>query len=385
MMPTMLNAHHMGAALPHQLSHHQVPQMHQPLDYPVDSALLNELSRQLGSTKRYSQHPQQYAQRPSNTMRVSKPGSANNSPRSSMQSRRRTLIGDGFQGRFPPQQQQQQQQQVVDSTYLPTPGSEASNESFYGQEVRRARPVSWHPSPQYSAQTQFYPPQTSSMFCSPYPAYSEAEILATMHQLPPTPAIYSGYTSPAEGFSPLSLPYSSFGSQQPVYSPQVQAQQQAPMYQPAPPVTTQAMGWNAYPTAGPTHSNTMMMPLQRHTAPPTPEDFACPPPLSLNNNYGSLDTTPSKVESLVSTQVVQVQEDEDEEEGEILYGMGLYDPPSHTQQDVHRSTIFSLLGGPAPTAEENKGLGLKLEESWEPPVSDDDDEEEEEDGEGDDE
>ncbi|KAK4181450.1 hypothetical protein QBC36DRAFT_175235 [Triangularia setosa] len=380
MMPTMPNAH-MGGVLPRQLSHHQVPQMHQQhLDYPVDSALLNELSRQLGSTKRYSQHPQPCAQRPNNAMRISKPGSANNSPRSSMLSRRRTLIGDGFQGRFPPQQQQQS----VDSTYLPTPASDISNESFYGQEVRRARPVSWHPSPQYSAQTPLYPPQTSSMLCSPYPAYSEAEIMATMHQLPPTPAVYSGYTSPAEGFSPLSLPYSSFSSQQPVYSPQVQAQQQAPIYRPAPPVTTETMGWNAYPSAGPTHSNTMMMPVQRHTAPPTPEDFACPPPLNLNN-YGSLETTPSKVDSMVSAQVVQVQEDEDEEEGEILYGMGLYDPPNHSQQDVHRSTIFSLLGGLAPSADENKGLGLKLEESWEPPVSDDEDEEEEEDGEGDDE
>ncbi|KAK4679372.1 hypothetical protein QC764_203560 [Podospora pseudoanserina] len=377
MVPSMLNAH-MGGVLPHQLSQHQVPQAPQPLDYPVDSALLNELSRQLGSTKRYSQHAPQYAQRPNNAMRVSKPGSANNSPRSSMQSRRRTLIGEGFHGRFPPQQQPQ----AVDPTYLPTPVPEASNESFYGQEVRRARPVSWHPSPQYSAQTQFYPPQTSSVLCSPYPAYSEAEMLATMHQLPPTPAVYSGYASPAEGFSPLSLPYSSFSSQQPVYSPQVQAQQPAPLYQPAPPVTTGAMGWNAYPTAGPTHNNAMMMPVQRHTAPPTPEDFACPPPLSLNN-YGSLETTPSKVESFVSAQAVQVQEDEDEEEGEILYGMGLYDPPSHAQPDVHRSTIFSLLGGLAPTADENKGLGLKLEESWEPPASDD--EEEEEDGEGDDE
>ncbi|KAK4203351.1 hypothetical protein QBC40DRAFT_27365 [Triangularia verruculosa] len=377
MMPTMLNTH-MGGVPPHQLSHHQMAQMHQPpLVYPVDPAMLNELSRQLGSTKRYSQHPQPYAQRPNHAMRVSKPGSANNSPRSSMQSRRRTLIGEGFQGRFP-----QQQQQAVESAYLPTPASEASNESFYGHDARRARPVSWHPSPQYSAQTPLYPPQTSSMLCSPYPAYSEAEMLATMHQLPPTPAIYSGYTSPAEGFSPLSLPYSSFTSQQPVYSPQVQAQQQAPMYQPAPPVTTEAMGWNAYATAGPTHSNTMMMAVPQHTAPPTPEDFACPPPLNLNS-YGSLETTPSKVDSLVSAQVVQVQEDESEEEGEILYGMGLYDPPSHTRQDLHRSTIFSLLGGPAPTADENKGLGLKLEESWEPPVSDD--EEEEEDGEGDDE
>ncbi|KAK0735466.1 hypothetical protein B0T21DRAFT_384316 [Apiosordaria backusii] len=375
MMPTMLNAH-MGGGFPHQLPHHQVPQMHQPLDYPVDSALLNELSRQLGSTKRYSQHPQPYAQRPTNAMRISKPGSANNSPRSSMQSRRRTLIGDGFQGRFHPQQHQQQ---AVDLAYLPTPASETSNESFYGQEVRRARPVSWHPSPQYPV----YPQQTSSMLYSPYPAYSEAEILATMHHLPPTPAIYSGYTSPAEGFSPLSLPYSSFSSQQPVYSPQVQSQQQAPIYRPAPPVTTEPMGWDAYPNAGTAHSNTMMMAVQRHTAPPTPEDFACPPPLSLNN-YGSLETTPSKVESMVSAQVVQVQEDEDEEEGEILYGMGLYDPPSHSQQDMHRSTIFSLLGGPAPNADENKGLGLKLEESWEPPASDDE-EEEEEDGEGDEE
>ncbi|KAK4163534.1 hypothetical protein QBC43DRAFT_56749 [Cladorrhinum sp. PSN259] len=357
--------------------------MHPVAGYSVDN-MLNELSRQLvANTKRYSNSQQQWHCN-SNAMRISKPGSANNSPLSSTkQSRRRTLIGEGFHGRYHGQQQQPQQQ-AVDTTYLPTPASETHSEPLYERQTSRARPVSWHPSPNY----QVYQQQQS---IPSYPSYTEAEILANFQQLPPTPAIYSGYTSPAEGFSPLSLPYSNF-SAQPVFSPQPEQTQQAPafqpipganygpsgnvseiQYQPAPQrVMTDSVGWDSYPT-----SSAM---LNQHTAPPTPEDFICSLPLPLSQ-------TPAKVEPVAEVQV-QVQEelDEEEDEGEILYGLGLYDPPSlpksDSSMDLHRSTIFSLLGGAEPPVPKCR---LKLEEAWEPPVSDDEDEEEDGENEEDDE
>lgn len=304
------------------------------------------------------------------------------------------MIGDGFQPRF------HAQQQTVDTTYLTTPTSEIPSEQYYEPEVKRARPVSWHPSPHHYGQAPLYQSASNTpMLCS-YPAYSEAEILASLQQLPPTPAVYSGYTSPAESFSPLSLPYSGFNSQeQQVYSPQAQVQvsqhqhsqpQQAPIFRPVPGANygpSGALTEMSYPaeTALPSLTSwtsyaavTNNAPLvNHHTAPPTPEDFACTLNLSSENTY----TTPSKVAE-VSVQAVHVQDDESEEEGEILYGMGLYDPPTQsapTVQDLHRSTIFSLLGGPPSSADFNtkEGLGLKLEETWEPPASDDEDEDEE--------
>ncbi|KAK4457758.1 hypothetical protein QBC42DRAFT_33987 [Cladorrhinum samala] len=364
------NTHNMAAHLPQT-------------GYSVDN-MLTELSRQLvANTKRHSNSHQQWHCN-SNAMRISKPGSANNSPRSAMKhSRRRTLIGEGFNGLYQQQQpQQQQQQQAVDATYLPTPASEMHCEPVYKRDTRAARPVSWHPS--HNSQAYHQQPVAS------YPSCTEAEILASFQQLPPTPAVYSGYTSPTESFSPLSLPYSGFSSQ-PVYSPQepqlpLPQPQQAQLFGSAPsanyntpssvsdipyqPATRVAdsLAWDLYST-----SSAM---LNQHTAPPTPEDLPCSLPLSL-------DQTPVKAEPVAEVQV-QVQEElnEDEDEGEILYGLGLYDPPTSPKadsMDLHRSTIFSLLGGAEPPVP--KGLGLKLEEAWEPPVSEDDDEEE--DGEND--
>jgi hypothetical protein len=63
----------------------------------------------------------------------------------------------------------------------------------------------------------------------------------------------------------------------------------------------------------------------------------------------------------------------EEENGEILYGMGLYDTPEKqvdAQLDYHRSAISSLLGSTF-TYPEQTGKGLKLEDAWEPPASED--------------
>ena len=82
-----------------------------------------------------------------------------------------------------------------------------------------------------------------------------------------------------------------------------------------------------------------------------------------------------------------LEEETEEEEGEILVGMGLYDPPEKSATDPtlesYRNSVTQLLGSaykyPEPT-----GKGLTLEAPWDPPEIDDEDENEEKDAEGED-
>ncbi|KAL2179135.1 uncharacterized protein P884DRAFT_175821, partial [Thermothelomyces heterothallicus CBS 202.75] len=383
MMPSLVGANMLG--MPHQQTAGGT--------YTVD-AFLNQLSRQLiGNTRRYSRGANGQ-QRGGNGMRISKPGSASNSPRSStMQARRRTLIGDGFRGGL------QTMSPAMEQIRLPTPAAETPNEHFYERQTTRpARPVSWHPSSQNDAQQPLYALPDAAAY--PYAAYNDAEILASLQQFPPTPAIYSGYASPAEPFSPLSLPYSSFSSsQQPVYSPvsqplQMPHQQQAPPFSPVTcssdypaaaalsdipylPLPQAAADVPAWEQAQPAIAAT----FSQQTAPPTPEDFACSlgPSLAVETAAGQQQPTkPDATAEQTCQPVIYEEDDDDEPEGEILYGMGLYDAPDHSKvPTLHQSVVLSLLGSTRDREEDvdtGKGLGLKLEDPWEPPASDDEDE-----------
>ncbi|KAK0728098.1 hypothetical protein B0T26DRAFT_748372 [Lasiosphaeria miniovina] len=353
------------------------------------NTMFDDFSRQLAavSSRRHSRGSASGSQRAGHPMRITKPGSANNSPHSAiLQSRRKTFIGEGLQGRLPPQH-------AFDMHYLPTPTSETQNGPLFEQERKQARPVSWHPSSQYPPRQppqqqqqqqqhqQLYPIQTNMYY--PYQHYGDGETISNVQQLPPTPMPYSGYTSPSLNFSPLSLPYSSFGSQQ-VCSPINRAFpiQQAPTFPPAyvssresegamsetacrpgPRVVDGTLDWESFAARGG---------FDRDTAPPTPEDFV----------------QAQKVETKLATEdsIPYQPLEDDESEGEILYGMGLYDAPDKTATnpilDLHRSTIFSLLGG-AGSYPEPTGKGLKLEDAWEPPASDDEDVESEDDADDD--
>lgn len=357
-------------------------------------------------------------------MRISKPGSANHSPRSStLQSRRRMLATGGSQGR------PHQQSPVKDPTCLPTPGPESTSDMFYERDTRPARPVSWHPSSQLRTQQPlFFPHDGSNTMVYPYPAYPPSAAEASVK--PPSPALYSGCASPGES-SPLSLPYSSFRYQEPCSPPILPQQQQSPVfplatsatYSPTDeasqipylpdPILSDSTAWEVYP-----QSND----LPRHTAPPTPEGFA----------YGGGLVSPklpydgSALSPQLPTETRQEQQhqgtrwdaadasresyhqplirgdEDDEAEGEILYGLGLYDTPDHGKKaldcaELPRSSVLWLWGGAPPGVgavrsrvdeeepDTGKGLGLKLEEAWEPPASDDeaegeDEEKEEADG-----
>lgn len=286
--------------------------------------------------------------------------------------------------------------QPIDSNYLPTPTSELKCELSYEPEKRPARPMSWHPTSQQLHQLpQLQQPQQqySQPTQLPYvlPNYNDSELLASYQQLPPTPAAYSGFTSPASTFSPLSLPFSGAGSQQ-YYSPTPQAlpphlqqlptpaypHSQSPVHGsansrsaaselpslPAPRVTTTSTGsldWDSFATHG----------FDKYAAPPTPEDFVAHP---VATKTAVVETSPKVARDEEALPFESM--DDNESEGEILYGMGLYDVPDRDPVlDFHRSAVFSLLGGAYP---EPTGKGLKLEDAWEPPASDDEEEDEDE-------
>src|SRR6187551_2851594 len=114
-----------------------------PTGYITNAAMLDELSRQLAtasnSSRRYSKgSSNQRAGNMGTAMRITKPGSASNSPRSSgYLARRKTLVGEG---------NQRPHLQPVDMSYLPAPTAAVSREFAYEPETRPPRPVSWHPS-----------------------------------------------------------------------------------------------------------------------------------------------------------------------------------------------------------------------------------------------
>lgn len=109
--------------------------------------------------------------------------------------------------------------------------------------------------------------------------------------------------------------------------------------------------------------------------------FAAPRTPPDNNCFSAAEPSQARIPSEGSIVACQEQDDE-QPEGEILVGMGLYDPPEKEVMDPtlqsYRSSVAQLLGSaykfPEPT-----GKGLKLEDAWEPPENlDDDDEDEDE-------
>lgn len=261
---------------------------------------------------------------------------------------------------------------AVEYSYLPTPGAEAPREPTNQPIKRAARPVSWHPSPLHTTLPPARQQQPAAMQYA-FPPYQDLDVYAGYQQLPPTPAAYSGYNSPASAaaFSPLALPYSNFDNSQyvspvvwPMAGPPSQAAQltsasinsadMIPMFEPQLPRLSGSTGsssdWDSLVERG----------LDRCTAPPTPEPFEPPQQTVVSTKLATVDSIP--FHSL----------DDDELEGEVLYGMGLYDAPEKSPLDYHRSAVMSLLG-PTDSLPEPTGKGLKLEDAWEPPALDEDD------------
>lgn len=342
-----------------------------PTSYSQD-VFLEDFSTQRAvsqAARRSSRGSAGQQQRMVNAMRVLKPNSTNNSPRSSsMAARRRTMMGgEGFAPK---------RQQVSGLDYFSVPQS------------RNTRPLSWHPSsclqiPQqqlHQQQQQQQPPQQMMQQQSGYSFPSQNlgsmdvhDFYAGQPQFSPLMTCYSNDTSPSSTFSPL-----------PIFPGPEQAQ------------FTPADGWDdPQKSVGYMYSNGEGMVMADsfptlHSA----SEIKGTSPSSLDWNtfilQGFNSTTPPTPEAYAqSQQQLAVAEsyvplDEPEEEGEILVGMGLYDRPEKAcedpQLDNYRSTVSSLLGSPY-RPQEPKGKGLKLEETWEPPQSEADDDEDAEDAE----
>ncbi|KAI1351730.1 hypothetical protein F5Y01DRAFT_314456 [Xylaria sp. FL0043] len=317
--------------------------------------------------RRISRHPN--GQRTPGSMRVVKPSSANNSPQN-MMARRRTLMNDGNMAR--------RRQQALDQAILQQMQDASPYYTNRQDPVKQnSRPVSWHPSSHIpnAQQMHMQMPQVdfnqfAMAMSTPYHA---RECFTGYQNLPPTPAAYSGHTSPASGYSPLlpcgsvpqytalpgyvttdtSVPAPHMVSSYFNTSSSPDAAGELPAY------TSQApYDWNTYASHG----------LQSCTAPPTPEEF-----------QGVHQPQSVASEESIPYQPLEQTENE-EEEGEILFGMGLYDLPSKADTDPelghYRTTTSQFLDSTY-----RSGKGWKLEEAWEPPATDDEDAEEDADDE----
>ncbi|KAI0430807.1 hypothetical protein F5Y09DRAFT_217832 [Xylaria sp. FL1042] len=308
-------------------------------------------------------------QRTPGAMRVVKPSSANNSPQN-MMARRRTLMNDSNMAR--------RRQQALDQAILQQMQDTSPYYTNHQDPVKRnTRPVSWHPSSHIPNAQQMHMQipqvdfnQFAMAMATPYHA---KECFTGYQNLPPTPAAYSGHTSPTSGYSPL-LPYGSV----PQYTA-LPAYITTDTLVPAPHVVSNCFNTSASPdAAGELPTYTSQAPfewntyashgLQSCTAPPTPEEF---------QGVHQPQSVPS--EESIPYQPLEETENE-EEEGEILVGMGLYDLPSKTDTDPeldhYRTTTSQFLDSTY-----RSGKGWKLEEAWEPPATDDEDGEEDADGE----
>lgn len=136
----------------------------------------------------------------------------------------------------------------------------------------------------------------------------------------------------------------------------------AQLYPEALPSLTHAPGLGT-PADNPMDWNSYIMNGVASTTPPTPESFV-----------HSQQAQPAVTEDSANYSPLE----DNEEEGEILVGMGLYDTPEKYEEDPqlnnYRSTVTSLLGSTF-RPKEPTGKGLTLELAWEPPKSDDGEEE----------
>ncbi|KFY85094.1 hypothetical protein V500_08716 [Pseudogymnoascus sp. VKM F-4518 (FW-2643)] len=341
----------------------------------LDLTLLEDVSRQMASSNLSRRHSKgSNGSRIGGSMRISKANSTNNSPRNSTTlNRRRTVMGDSYR----------RQPSAVNQ------GMSASGEPSQAyltplQAVSQTRPLSWHPSAYSTYDVPFHPVFNPSM-----PDYSMP--YSNNQDLPLTPALQSNYGSPSAAFSPESQPWTNYDQEYPlydttslmhasfnntgmedynVYAPyqlQLAAQTQQTSYNDCMnPSIYSHFDWNNFAATG----------FEDGTAPPTPENFL---PIQHPEPPCAIETT-----------IPYHSLDDQEDEGEILVGMGLYDTPDKpslpdVQLEQYRTAMISqYLGSTHRATESSTGKGLKLEETWNPPASEDGDDEDQ-DAEGSDE
>ncbi|ERS95776.1 hypothetical protein HMPREF1624_07851 [Sporothrix schenckii ATCC 58251] len=403
---------------PQQSQQYQLSTFH----HQSNDTFLENLSRQLASVsstlrRRHSRSSHYGSRTPGSAMRITKPSSANNSPQASVMMQARKRMAHDVSLYASPQWVPQQL--VTAPDYLAI--NHRYDTSVEAAASRPARPVSWHPSSSYlmpnqlqtqqqvplSLATNFQMPAQMSAYATPALPVADYEPFPAMQPFALSPSAYSSQTSPSTAFSPYSSnldnttaghyyspnpwalspsvnangalfdklpspvdcpalitadPHSQQDQQHeqrevPANQNQVYQDEQAQNVhnQPATETST-STEWNSFATHG-------------FAAPRTPPD---------NNCFSAAEPSQARIPS--DGNIVTCQEQDDEQpEGEILVGMGLYDPPEKEVMDPtlqsYRSSVAQLLGSaykfPEPT-----GKGLKLEDAWEPPENLDDDDEE---------
>ncbi|KFY70622.1 hypothetical protein V499_09035 [Pseudogymnoascus sp. VKM F-103] len=338
----------------------------------LDLTLLEDVSRQMASSNLSRRHSKgSNASRIGGSMRISKANSTNNSPRNSTTlNRRRTVMGDSYR----------RQPSAVNQ------GMSASGEPSQAyltplQAVSQTRPLSWHPSAYSTYDVPFQPVYNNDM--TDYSmSYSNSQ------DLPNTPALQSNYGSPSATFSPETQPWTNYDQEYPLYDTssimqpsftnpmadyaayaQLQLQVQQQSYNDCMnPSIYSHFDWNNFAATG----------FEDGTAPPTPENF-----LPIQH-----PEPPCAIEATIPYHSL----DDEEDEGEILVGMGLYDAPEKApvtdmqQWEQYQTALISkYLGSTQRAAAESTGKGLKLEETWNPPASEDEDEDQDAEGSDDDE
>ncbi|OBT77402.1 hypothetical protein VF21_04258 [Pseudogymnoascus sp. 05NY08] len=339
----------------------------------LDLTLLEDVSRQMASSNLSRKHSKgSNASRIGGSMRISKANSTNNSPRNSTTlNRRRTVMGDSYR----------RQPSAVNQ------GMSASGEPSQAyltplQAVSQTRPLSWHPSAYSTYDVPFQPVYNTGM-----PDYSMS--YSHSQDLPHTPALQSNYGSPSATFSPESQPWTNYDQEYPLYDTSLiqssftnnsmadytaysqlqlhlaahQQVQQASYNDCMNPSIYSHFDWNNFAATG----------FEDGTAPPTPENFL---PIQHPEPPCAIETT-----------IPYHSLDDEEDEGEILVGMGLYDVPEKSLptdlqqwEEYHTAMISKYLGSTQRAASESTGKGLKLEETWNPPASEDEDEDQDAEG-----
>jgi hypothetical protein len=245
---------------------------------------------------------------------------------------------------------------LLDFAYLPTPATEDGLSSFETPSIRPMRPLSWHPS-SFQAPAPPYSQGPQLSHC-PFPDGLESKPYSAASPYAQTPLAYSGHASPASAFSPLLMPYSSLDA--PSFWPDWTATERTePQYlssrQDELPQPTHAPAHSDYPATTAT-----FQPLAPVAADTYPSYSSPPTPLHV------LGAGPTSEAKMASEEVIPYPIlGDDESEGEILYGMGLYDPPEASDRDDLdgiATPMSTLLGTTGMTRK-----GLKLEDAWTPP------------------
>jgi len=293
-------------------------------------------------------------------MRVVKTNSTRNSPQNAMLSRRKTVMNDSPYRRRPVGEQTNMVPGFFDAVH---------------PQARFSRPQSWH-------STSYLVPQASSYPSESTTARFDLSGTFNPYEIPPTPAAFSGYTSPSSTFSPISQPLAAYEQEQYPFADNMSliptSLDTTNVYVPFQPSTLRyqteshnissgidtsmfsQFDWNNFAVNGFDHG----------TAPPTPDNL-----LPIQHQDPSFEAE----ESIPYQSLEELDDD-----GEELVGMGLYDTPekpapSDLRLDNYRALMMTQLLGSTYRKPEPAGKGLKLEETWNPPPSDD----ENDDGEGD--